>query len=284
MQELTETWLENINEEFHKKNTPHKQRPWLASREWAKRTGGSISLDDEVTDNIFAWFEKNTRIGSQNVGSLYTGVFYYDSCFWPVIIPVVYGTVKLDIWDSLKTIPKSIATRLKGNQAAVLQYTSLWTYCAEYAFSIDDIKKKSALGDFTKELMESGDQQLRATVTLLIERQPNQKAMESARMATEMFLKMFLAGKAGLTEKDAKDKIGHKLEVALNKCLESDPKSELKSIQANLGIFPNISDRYKGTDRLLETLWQAYRVAQFSGSAVIRSFSGRNLHETIKFI
>jgi hypothetical protein len=46
-------------------------------------------------------------------------------------------------------------------------------------------------------------------------------------MATEMFLKAYLAGKIGLTEKEAKDKIGHNIEKALDGCLAVDNQSEL---------------------------------------------------------
>lgn len=282
MYDLTEEWLEHINEEFRKNDIPHKQRPWLAWREWAKYTGMSISLNDEVVKKIFAWFEKNTKAGSQYVGSMYTGVFYHDSCFWPVFIPIVFGRVKLDARDSLKTMPETIVARLWRDRNEVTQYASLWAACADYAFGIDDLRKGKALGGFAQELLGSGDQQLNATVTLLLEDRPNPKAMESARMATEMFLKAFLAVRAGLTEKEAKDKIGHNLEKALNRCLVIDAKSELQAIQPDLSVFPDIGDRYKGTEKTSRELWIAYGAAQFTGTTVVRSLSGRDIRKTMR--
>lgn len=282
MNDLTEEWLESINEEFRKNDIPHKQRPWLAWREWAKYKGISVSLNDEVVKKIFAWFENNAKAGSQYLGSMYTGVYYYDSCFWPVFIPIVFGSVQLNARDSVKTMPETIVARLWRDRNEVTQYASLWADCTDYAFGIDDLMKGKAIGGFAQEVLASGDQQLNATVTLLLEDRPNPKAMESARMATEMFLKAFLAATGGLTEKEAKDKIGHNLEKALNRCLTLDAKSELQAIQPDLNVFPDIGDRYKGTEKPSRELWIAYGAAQFTGTTVARSLSGRDVRKTMK--
>lgn len=283
MHQLTEEWLENTNEEFRKNDTPHRQRPWLAWGEWAKYTGMPIAMNDEVVKKIFFWFEKNTKAGSQHIGPLYTGAFYFDSCFWPVFIPLNYGTVKLDARNSLKTMPTSIVKRLWDDRRNKLsEYISLWADCVDYALGLDDLKKIGGFGRFAQELLNSGDQQLKATIALLLENRPNPKAMESARMSTEMFLKAFLAAKAGLTEKEAKDKIKHDLEKALNRCLAFDAKSELQAIQPDLNVFPDIGDRYKGTDKPPRELWRAHAIAQFTGTTVARTLSGRDVRKTIR--
>ncbi|MCX5804090.1 MAG: hypothetical protein NTU69_11280 [Proteobacteria bacterium] len=282
MYELTEEWLENINKEFSKNDIPHRKRPWLAWGEWSKYTGMPISMNDEVVKKIFYWFEKNTKAGSQQIGSMYTGVFYYDSCFWPILVPIIYGTVRVDARDSLKTMPETIVTRLWGDQGKLFEYISVWADCFDYAFGIDDIKKRRTPGGFAQTLLNSGDQQLKATIALLLENTPNAKAMESARMSTEMFLKAFLAAKAGLTEMEAKDRIRHDLEKALKECLDVEAKSKLKKIQSNLNVFPGIEDRYKGTYKAPKELWRGYAIAQFIASTVVRSFSGRNIIETLR--
>jgi hypothetical protein len=212
---------------------------------------------------------------------MYTGAFYYDSCFWPVFIPVAFGRVKLYARDALKTIPANILARLWKDQNAVKAFTALWADCLDYAFGIDDLKQMNTLSRFAQELLTSADQQLNATVTLLLEDRPNPKAMESARMATEMFLKAFVAAKAGLTEEEIKNTIGHNLVKALNKCLTVDAQSELQTIQQDLGVFPHIGDRYKGTAKASSDLWIAYRTAQFIGATVTRSLSGRDVRTTM---
>src|SRR5689334_9624564 len=98
MSQPTEEWLQNINARFRSQNVPPKQRPWLAWQQWTKETRQTLSLGDDALRRIFSWFEHNTRAGSQYIGPFYTGAFYYDSCFWPVIIPLVFGRVQLNAW------------------------------------------------------------------------------------------------------------------------------------------------------------------------------------------
>ena len=76
MYDLTEEWLEKLNEKFRVNDVPHKQRPWLAWREWALYTNTSVAMNDDVVKKMFAWFEKNTKAGSQYIGPMYTGAFY----------------------------------------------------------------------------------------------------------------------------------------------------------------------------------------------------------------
>jgi len=282
MYKLKNEWLEDVNEKFGRDDIPHKQRPWLAWGEWSKYTGMAISINDEIVKRIFSWFEKNTKAGSQLIGPLYTGAFYYDSCFWPIFVPIIYGNVQVNARDSLKTMPETILGRLWSDRNKLIEYIAVWADCFDYAFGFDDLLKSSTPVGFARDLLNSGDQQINATIALLLEQTPNPKAMESARMACEMFLKAFLATKAGLTQRDAKNKIRHNLEKALKECLKVDPKSELLAIQTDIKIFPDIGDRYKGTDKSLKELWSTYAIAQCAGTTVVRSLTGRDVRKKIK--
>ena len=134
--EVTDEWLEQINEELRKKDVPHKRRPWDAWREWSKHVGVSTSLADEDVKKIFEWFEKNAKAGSQYIGPMYVGSLYYDSCFWPIVIPVVAGRVKLDASKSLRTMPEPIKARLMRDRDSFINYAAIWADCADYGFGI----------------------------------------------------------------------------------------------------------------------------------------------------
>lgn len=282
MYEPTNEWLEQINEELSKRDVPHKQRPWEAWMEWSKYAGVSSSLGDDDVKKIFDWFKKNTKAGSQYFGPMYMGSLYYDSCFWPIFIPVVFGEVQLDAAKSLRTMPDSIRSRLSRDREAFIHYVLLWADCVDYGFGIEEVTKDNSLGGFAQELFRSGNQQLSATVTLLHEEIPNPKAIESARMATEMFLKAYLAAKIGLTDDKARKSIGHDLEEALNKCLAIDNQSELQAIRLDLNCFPEVGDRYKGADKTPGELWHGYQIAQFTGTTVVRAFTDRDVRKTLK--
>lgn len=279
--EPTDEWLEQINEELRKRDGHHKQRAWEAWMEWSKYAGVSTSLGDPHVQKIFAWFEKNTKASSQYFGPMYMGSLYYDSCFWPIFIPVVAGTVKLEVAKSLRTMPDPIKSRLMKDKHEFMQYVAVWVDCLDYGFGIEGLCDGKNTSAFEQQLFASGNQQLNATVTLLHEENPNPKAMESSRMATEMFLKAFLASKTGLTDEEARHKIGHNLEKALNMCLDVDKNSELQVIRSGLSLFPRIADRYKGTDKTPIELWHGYGTAQFTGTTVVRSLTGRDARKTL---
>ncbi len=281
MYEVTEQWLEKINHKFSQEGITYKQRPWLAWMEWGRHTGLSVSMDDDNVKKIFDWFEENTSVGSQFIRPLFVGAFYYDSHFWPVFIEVVLGRERFDAFEALKTIPDKTKTRLMVDNKVVSSYAALWADCLDYALGVDRCAGRGSANNFGEELIRSGDQQLRATITLLHEEQPNSKAMESARMTTEMFLKAFLVIKAGWAEKDVKDKIGHNLIKAVDRCLEIAPQLELHAIRSELGCYPDINERYKGVEKHPGELWQGYSLAQFTSTAIIRSLTGRDVRKTM---
>lgn len=281
MDKKTETWLRELSAEFRRTEVPLKQRPWIAWQEWARQSGDPVSLNDEIVKEIFIWFEKNSKAGLQYVQPMYVGAYYYDSAFWPVVIPVVAGRVQLNARESLKTMPDAVVMTLFKNRNELMDFMSVWGNCLDYGFGIDHLLSASSNG-FAKQLLTSGDQRLTATVTLLLQDRPNTSSIESCRMATEMFLKAYLAAKTGLTEEDAKRKIGHRLEEALSMCALIDPQSELLTIKASLNIFPEIGDRYRGTERPLGILWRAYEIAQFTGTTICRVLTGRDVRGTLR--
>jgi hypothetical protein len=65
----------------------------------------------------------------------------------------------------------------------------------DYGYGMDDLRHGGGLSGFAAKLVTSADRELRATVQLLTDtsQRPNAKAIESARMAAEMFLKGYLA-------------------------------------------------------------------------------------------
>ncbi len=152
----------------------------------------------------------------------------------------------------------------------------------DYGFAIDHLRSAPP-NTFAKELFTSADQRLTATVSLLLLDPPNASSMESSRMATEMFLKAYLAITLGLTQSEARQ-IGHNLEEALNRCLSANPNSDLQAIRSSLIVFPDVRDRYKGIDRPLGILWKAYETAQSVGTSVCRSLTGRDLRPTMRIL
>ena len=86
----------------------------------------------------------------QNIGAIYTGTFYYDACFWPVFIPVVFGQAKLNIRDSLKTMPQNIQNRLWSKRDEVVNFAAFWADCVDYGLGIDELIDNSHQPNFAR--------------------------------------------------------------------------------------------------------------------------------------
>jgi hypothetical protein len=278
---IPEAWLEEINRRMSQDGIPYQQRPFRALEEWTRANNCSVVFGSELYMKVQAWFGRNSPPEAHQIGSQYEGTFYYDAYFWRVSIPVAYGNVQLDPWNSLMAVPKTVMARLRSDKDAALEFIALWADCMDYGFGSDDVLKTQA-NSFGKRLFASGNEHIKATGALLHGGAPNAKAAESARMATEIFLKSFIAFHGGLTEEEAKKKIGHNLTVALDWCLAVHPSSELGALRSRLAQLPPVNARYDANQCCPEDLWFAYGTAQFAGSAIVRSLTDRNARAEIQ--
>jgi hypothetical protein len=281
MHEISEQWLEQINRRMSDAGIPYKQRPFLALQAWSQDRNVPVRFPSEISKRVIEWFYRNSPPQAHHIGALFTGLFYYDVYFWPVVIPLAYGSVRLDPFTSIKEMPEVIQARLRSDTLAHAEFLALWADCLDYGFGRIDISGRGSITGFAAKLLTAANEQLEAMITVLRESRPNSKAMDSGRMATEMFLKGFLAAHANITEHAAK-KLGHHLESALRECLNVRPASELSQLQVRIGQFPDVGSRYEGLTYAHADLWNAYGTAQFAGSAVVRSLSDRNMRHTVE--
>jgi hypothetical protein len=274
-------WLEAFNRKCSDQDIAYRTRPFLALRAWSLENTIAVGLNSETSKQIFDWFYRNSPPESHHLGPLYTGIFYYDVYFWPIDVPIAYGTITLDAFDALTTMPDPVKERLRGDVPTGIEYYACWADCVDYALGRDDIRKQSGLSEFAGQLFTAADAQLTATVTLLRERSPNSKAMETARMATEIFLKAYLASHVGLTEQAAR-KLSHNLEEAVQECGKVSSTSEMRNLSGRVTAFPAVGSRYEGRIHPLGELWYAYGTAQFAASAFARSLTDRGMRDTIE--
>lgn len=114
-------------------------------------------------------------------------------------------------------------------------------------------------------------------MSLLLEDNPQPKAIETARMAVEMFLKAILVIKDDSWDEDKlRKKINHDLSKAINYCVSVTGSKELQNLISRVSLFPPVGDRYKGKARKNADLWQGYALAQVVGAIFTRMFSDRD--------
>lgn len=278
MNEIPEKWLHEFNRKMGDGGTPYAQRPFEAIRAWTKENHCSFEFPSPAAKAVFDWFEAHSPKVAHAVGSLFTGTFYFDAYFWKVSIPLAYGNAFMNAFDSIEDFPEPVKKQLMDSRDHQFDYCSLWVDLMDYTYGMDDLRHGGGVSGFAARLATSADRELRATVRLLTEppQHPNPKAMESARMATEMFLKAYLAAHSGLNESDAQRQLGHNLVKAAETCERISKPDEFGDVKNRVSIFPPVGARYEGQYYDSGTLWAAYCIAQFVGTVFVRSLTDRD--------
>ena len=276
--EIDSELLEAINEDLRREDVSHARRPFEAMMRVSKELGIPIAMRSEEAESIFRWFKEREKPGSGAVGSVYTSAFYFDSEFWPVDIPIAYGTVSIGPFDYIREMPEATIDLLAKSKGA--HYLVFWADCADYGMGFDELRQNKNLNSFGVELLNAADQELRNTVSLLLESRPKSRAILTARMATEMFTKSFLALKGELSQKGAKV-IGHDLEAGLEQFIDVSGLSNWLPIVEKLKVFPPVSDRYRGQAVSNSSLAEALAIAQSLGAVTTREFTNRRIIEQI---
>lgn len=276
----SDEWLERTNRDLRSRNVDARQRPFEAigcyCTDFAVQ---AVPLNSVVARHIFAWFSLRLKPGELHVPPLFTGAFYYDTSFWPVDIPVIYGRVQIDPVDGLRHMPARTKSDLRSVPADLLVYTEFWADCLDFALGYGDMERRP-LDPFGIDLLRNGDRELRGAVSLLLERAPNCKGGMSCRMAFEIFLKAFLVLKNGLTDKETR-LFGHDLRTLVGECCRTTSFHSLLGCEPDLSAFPAISDRYTGGSVPKSSLWTCCKLAHRAAATTVRSFTGRDTRQQL---
>lgn len=269
-------WLQALNRKQRQDEVPPNRRPFDAVVQWSSEQRSSVSLSSPLAETIFAWYRKHTKPGVQLSEPQFIGVLYFDVSFWPLIIPVIYGTVNFDICTSLSTMPPSIKRELASYEEDLSTYTDTWTNCLDYALGFDDVGKLGPLTQLGAELFRAGDKELRSAVDNLLLGTPNSDAMFRTRSATEKFLKVLLVDLGSYSGPQIRRDIGHDLSKAVREAASLTANSDVVQLDKRLSVYPRHTESYKGQERDWAELWDGYRVAQLAGAAVTREFTDRD--------
>lgn len=277
-----EDWLRSLNHKFRERDIHVRRRPFLALEQYCKDFGlVAVAIDSTPAKAIFNWFTANTKEGTHQIGFLFTGVFYYDSCFWPVDVFIGYGQLQLNAVDSLQAMTGPMKSELMLRPETAWPYVLTWANSVDYGYGIDDLLKTLSADEIlVRSLLENADRELRAAGAQLLEHRPNSKAAISCLMATEIFLKALLVVKAKLSEREIRT-FNHHLDKILSRVRQIDATHEVLTIEQQLAAFPSMSDRYTGAELAPPAMWLTYEIALHAAAAVIRSLTDRNLRAMV---
>ncbi len=292
MKNVTSQWLKDTNAEFKNQGiTDGTQKIKLAEAKWRKENVLELLKDKTIDANtvsqyidkqiakIQSYFLTQTTKDRGIIQSQFVGIFYFYGEFWEFDVPLVAGGISINFLERLK-MPIELKSILGNEEESLEEFAAVYADSIDYGYGIEEIELRCS-NDFAKERFKSADKHLKATIALLNQEKASSKALEDARMSIEIFLKAYLAEKENLTDQDLRKQIGHDLEKAINKCINNG-LSELTSLKTKLDIFPDVQARYESIELTFGELWDAYRLAQEIGTAILRNLTGRDARKFIK--
>lgn len=274
------TWLGDANCRYGAQGIPHKKRPFQAMSDFTREHNCSLSMDDPLTKRIFDWFYEHSPPGAYQIGSVYTGVHYYDTAFWPIHVPLIYGQVSVNEIDCLGTMPVQIKKVLESNRQDIWTYVVHWINCMDYGYGRMDLGGTSRLQPRASKFLGAAHSELVGANAQLLELRPNVKAILGMRMATEIFLKAVLVQESNLSDSQLM-KISHKLEDAANACAVATSEKVFEEIGKRASLYPPVSARYDDTEWSNTSVWQAATLTQLTGATVTRLYTDRDMRASI---
>lgn len=268
-------WLQRIDKELRDAGVEQRKRPWEAVCRYALEFKIPISISSSTAKEIIEWFKVRSKPGVHKVGSLFQTVYYFDTEFWTVSIPIFFGSVRIIALDCLREMPQSVKKNLMSNAESAWDYALYWADCFDYATGINEVGKSLELDAFGLQLLRAGDRELRSAIAQLKERRPDPRVILTCRMATELFLKAYIALKSGLSQKQAK-RLGHDLEKAFDKFVEVSGYTFWAPLRSSLAVYPPIQARYDEQDLSPGSVWKGFQLAQSIGTVSVREHTCRN--------
>lgn len=275
-QRTLEDWLNSANARYRAEEIPPRQRPFRALSDFSRDFKCSFTLDSPIAKSIIDWFYKHSAPGSHAIGSMFTGAFYFDAYFWPMHIPIGYGTFSINAFDCLETMPEAVKEHLAKNQQDSTNLALYWVDCCDYAYGFDELHKANKLSSKALVFLNNGDRELRGAVSQLLSSRPNTKAILALRMACEIFLKALLIQEKNLTDSQLK-KISHKIKDIAADCHSATGIPEFDAIATAASVFPDVSERYDGDEWKLSEVWNALFIAQVAATSVVRHYTNRDM-------
>lgn len=273
-------WLQTTNRRYSEEAVPHRKRPFLALCDFARERSCSIPSNHPIAKFIFEWFYSHSPPDAHQVGAVYTAVYFYDTAFWPLSVPIVFGCVSIDAFECLETMPAGVKAELGSNQNCVQKYVSHWANCMDYGYGQMDISSSQALNARAFNSLSAAHAEIQGANSQLLNVRPNYKAILGLRMATEIFLKTVLIQELNSSDRDLK-KISHTLEDAARRCADATGDTTFEEIASRVQVYPSVSARYDQSNWPPHEVWEAASLAQLTAAALTRLYSDRDMRSQV---
>jgi hypothetical protein len=269
-------WLTRANERYGEEGLSHRQRPFRAMVEYAREHHCSVEMPSPMATFIFKWFSQQSPPEAHTVRFMFTGAFFFDTAFWPLQIPVVYGEARLGPLDCLPTVPAAVKARLAANATEISRLAVYWADCLDYGYGHQESECGRRLSKEALRFLDAGHKELTGALSQLLDTRPNTKALLGLRMAVEIFLKTILVQEKGLDEA-ALRRLSHRLSDVARECEKATGDISLSKLESEFTVFPAVEARYEAAEYPLMQVWRGAAVTQAIAATVTRRYSDRNI-------
>lgn len=210
---------------------------------------------------------------------MHVGAFMFRDVFFPLRIPLIFGSPAINPVDFLADVPEIQKQWLFNDRQVGLTFFDQVIDVMDFVYGLDDLEKIDQLPEKTVEWWYLAKQQLEAAAATVLGSFNKYAVIQNCCIATELLLKGALLAK-GIDEKTLASKkqgYGHNLENLVNKTALHLPNIDQETLLFAVRQLPDyVESRYEAKQFSRLALGNFLMNAQFISGEVLRQFSDRD--------
>jgi HEPN domain-containing protein len=210
---------------------------------------------------------------------MYVGAFMFRDVFFPLWIPVGFGTPTINPVDFLTGVPEIQKRWLFDDQQVGLSFFDQVIDAMDFVYGLDDLEKLGNLPDKTVEWWYLAKQQLEAAAATVLGSFNKYAVIQNCCISVELLLKGALMAK-GIDERTLASKrkgYGHNLENLVGKTAQHLPNLDQETVLSVVKQLPDyVESRYEAKNFSRLDLGRFLMNTQYVSGEIVRQFSDRN--------
>ncbi|MBI4782246.1 MAG: hypothetical protein HY785_13145 [Oscillatoriophycideae cyanobacterium NC_groundwater_1537_Pr4_S-0.65um_50_18] len=271
-----------VDDELIQERVEPFQRPLAACMRIAQRLQpGSSSMlqSDPLSNAVDHIYSELYRPSDLHMPPMHVGVFMFRDVFFPLQIPLIFGSPAINPVDFLIDISEMQKGWLFSDQRSGLAFFDQVIDLMDFVYGLDDLEQIGQLPDKTVEWWYLAKQQLEAAAATVLGSFNKYAVIQNCCISTELLLKGALMAK-GIDEKTLASKkhgYGHNLENLVDKTAEQLPNFDRETVLLIVKQLPDyVKSRYEAKDFSRLELGRLLMNTQFIGGEILRQFSDRD--------
>jgi hypothetical protein len=217
-----------VDDELIQEGVKPFQRPQAAYLRIAQRLqpGSSAILQyDPLFNAVNQMYSELYRPSDLHMPPMHVGAFMFRDVFFPLRIPVIFGSPAINPVDFLIDVPETQKCWLFTDQRSGLAFFDQVIDLMDFVYGLNNLEKIGQLPDKTMEWWYLAKQQLEAAAATVLGSFNKYAVIQNCCISTELLLKGALMAK-GIDEKTLANKkqgYGHNLENLVDKTAQQLP-------------------------------------------------------------